>query len=457
MSVQEIIVETVEYRLILLLPESRKILAISDVDGYRLPSVTIPQWTRPAQQLQEAVLGAWGLPILILDLFFQDSSHCAVAEALAPAESRGLKPVLFEQIQTSELPEAQRAQISSLLAGNLTAISPLSHLGWIDQAIAWVEAETGRKLSSKRYIEQYNAGGGFSLIRFCMEDGRKYWLKATAEPNAHEPSITAFLSKLCGSYLPEFVSSKPEWNAWLMSGDATCVKAIPSDPLELFPLLEDAVESMAKLQMKTLGYNLDLLSVGAFDQGLLAFQRHSTELFDYIEEAMSLQVSTKVPRLEKKRIKEIHAIFEDVCSYMEELDLPDTIVHGDLNRGNILIGHGHCQFIDWCEANVANPLISLQHLLLFNKVEGSETRHQINLLLKQRYLDIWAASYNPDTLARGFVLMPILAAASALYGRGDWFTSHRQHALRLHGYARTLARCMDRAAQDLAHGGSLCA
>jgi hypothetical protein len=147
-----------------------------------------------------------------------------------------------------------------------------------------------------------------------------------SEPNAHEPSITALLSKLCGDYLPKFIASKPEWSAWLMSGDATSLKTIPTAPVELFPPLQDAVESMAKFQIKTLGYSLDLLSAGAFDQSLPAFRRHSTELFAYLDVAMSLQTSTKVPRLEKKRIWEIHAIFEDVCSSLEDLALLDTIV-----------------------------------------------------------------------------------------------------------------------------------
>lgn len=493
MPVQETIVENTEYRLILVLPDSRRVLAIPDANGYRLPSVAIPQWTRPAQQLQEAVLAGWRLPILIVDLLFQGSLPCAIAEALAPAESTGLIPVPFAEIQASEISEEQCAQTISLLAGDSpapdplssadcsparalcsdsyssilhslhnkptqhTPLSPLSHLGGMDEAISWVEAETGSLISSKRDIEQSNAGGRFALLRFHMEDGRTYWLKATGEPNAHESSITALLSKRCGDYLPKFIASKPEWNAWLMSGDATSLKTIPIAPVDLFPLLEDAVESMAKLQIQTLGYSRDLLRAGAFDQGLPALRRHATELFAYLEEAMSLQVSTKVPRLERRRIHEIHSIFEDACSSMEDLEIPDTIVHGDLNWGNLLFGSRHCQFIDWCEAYVGNPLISLQHLLLLNKVENPETRHQINSLLKQRYLDIWSTSCDPNVLARGFEWMPMLAAASTLYGRGDWFTSQRRHDPRLQRYARTLARHMDRAALVLEQGEPLCA
>jgi len=447
MPVQETIVETTEYRLALVLPESRKILAISDVNGYRLPSISIPQWTRPAEQLQDAIHAAWKLRVLILD-FFHDSPLCAVAEVLVPGQPIGLKAVSLEQLQTSELSEQQRAQIASILAGDSHASSPFSRVGWIDEAITWLEAETGRKLSSKHDIEQYNAGGEFALVRFRMEDDWDYWLKATGEPNAHELSITTLLSKLCGSYLPELISSKPAWNAWLMSGEARSVAEIPSSPFQLFTLLEDAVECMAKLQMNTQGHNLDLLDAGAFDQRLQVFQNHATELFDYLEEAMSLQTSTNAPRLEKKRIQELRAVFEVVCRRVEHLGICETIVHGDMNRGNILTGVGHCQFVDWSEAYLGHPLVTLQHLLLLNKVENSEIRDFINLLLKQRYLDVWVASCDPEALDEGFVYMPIVAVASTLYGRGDWLNSPRRNDPRRQSYARSLARHMDRAARE---------
>lgn len=455
MPVQEAIVETTEYRLILVLPESRKILAISDVDGYRLPSVSIPQWTRPAEQLREAIHAAWKLRVLILD-FFHGSPLCAVAEVLVPGQPIDLKAVPLEQLQTSELSEQQRAQIASILAGDSHASSPFSRVGWIDEAITWLESETGRKLSSKRDIEQYNAGGSFALVRFRMEDDWNYWLKATGLPNAHELSITTLLSKLCGGYLPELISSKPAWNAWLMSGEGRSVTEIPTVPFQVFTLLEDAVECMAKLQMKTQGYNLDLLDAGAFDQSLQVFQKNATELFDYIEEAMSLQTSTKAPRLERKRIRELCTIFEDVCQRVEYLGICETIVHGDMNLGNILTGVGHCQFVDWSEAYLGHPLVTLQHLLLLNKVENSEIRDFINVLLKQRYLDVWVASCDADAFDEGFVYMPILAVASTLYGRGDWLTSPRRDDQCRQSYARSLARHMDRAAREPSLVEALC-
>jgi thiamine kinase-like enzyme len=199
---------------------------------------------------------------------------------------------------------------------------------------------------------------------------------------------------------------------------------------------------------ETQGYNRDLLNAGAFDQSLQVLQKNGTELFDYVDEAMSLQTSIKAPRLERNRIQELRAVFEEVCQRVEHLSICETIVHGDMNRGNILTGVGHCQFVDWSEAYLGHPLVTLQHLLLLNKVENSEIRDFINLLLKQRYLDVWVASCDPEALDEASVYMPIVAVASTLYGRGDWLNSPRRNDPCRQSYARSLARHMDRAARE---------
>ena len=119
-----------------------------------------------------------------------------------------------------------------------------------------------------------------------------------------------------------------------------------------------------------------------------------------------------------------------------------------MNHGNILVNARHCQFIDWSEAYVGNPLITLQHLLLLNRLEDDDRRASVNSLLKQKYLDAWVSRCNPDALRKGFTYMPILALASTLYGRGDWLNSPRRNDPHRLSYTRSLARHMDRAIHE---------
>ncbi len=455
MPISEASNEALEYRIVLVLPASRKILAVKEGNDYRLPTVSIPPLTRTAEQLQIAVRAVWTLHVMILD-FLQGTLPCAVAEVLESESATSLTQAPIRCLQPHQLSEEQLFQLVAMLDSGSNIQQPFSRIGWIDEAINWLEAETGRRLSSKSDIQQFNASGQFALLRFQTTDGSHYWLKATGEPNAHEPSITRYLSELCPGYLPTLISYRPTWNAWLSSGEDRSIAEMPGSPLETFTLLEDVVKSMATVQMKTQGHRIELLAAGAFNQRIDVFRDHSAALFDYLEEAMSRQVSTKAAPLDNSRLREIRRVFDVACAHVESLGLPDTVVHGDMNRGNILKGTEHCQFIDWCEAYVGNPLITLEHLLLLNNVANAHVHEFMNDLLKRRYWDIWAMSHDPHRFEKSLVYMPILAIASTLYGRGGWLNSPERNTPRRQSYARTLARCMDRAAQDPALLEALC-
>lgn len=431
--------ETLEFRVVLIDPASHDLLVLNTVDGYRLPRVRVPRWLRPAQQLQKKIQATWGVHVVILSIVMADCSFGSyvVAEPLTPVRLGDFKAVLAGQLLPSELSEKECADLALLLKGELK--DPFSRIGWIDHAVRWVELETGRTLASRDEIEQYNAGGAFALIRFPMTDGLDYWLKATGEPNRHEPHITKLLSEVGRGHIPDVVAWRPEWNAVLIAGRGRAVGEIPPDPKQALELLGDAVVSMARLQLQMEDHSRDLLKAGAFDQGIETLRKRAPELFDYLEEEMGLQMPVDAPHLDKRQIREIRSVFEAICERLQYLGLPETILHGDLNPGNIITGCGHCQFIDWSETYVGNCLVTLQHLLLLNRAEDADLRDFMNSVLKQRYLEVWRTGYASGPFEEGLAYMPLLGAVSALYGRGDWLASPECNDLSRQRYARTLA------------------
>jgi hypothetical protein len=84
MAVAETILETTEYRVVLVQPNSRKILALGVTGGYRLPRARIQTWARPAEQFLKALRGTWGLHVLVLDILRaqEGSPSCAITELL---------------------------------------------------------------------------------------------------------------------------------------------------------------------------------------------------------------------------------------------------------------------------------------------------------------------------------------------------------------------------------------
>ena len=448
--------DVVEYRIILIDPASRKILGYKEDSKFRILRVSIPIATRIARQLRAELLRKWGIGAAILDFpsINEGSTPCAVAELLKtdiPVHFSAARP---DEIPDADLSEPERTNLQKVLGDEVT--DPFSRIGWMGEAIAWVESKTGRSLRPKTGIEQHNAGGAFTLLHLFMEDGSTYWLKATGAPNAHERQITELLSALCPACLPHIVAQKPEWNAWLMTGGGCGLTSLPSDPDGLVQLLGQAVQSLAELQIETVGQESLLFGAGAFDQRLDVIRRNVDGLFAYVAEAMSLQTSTKAPQIGPGRLKELREILKKACDHADRMGIPPTILHGDMNLGNLVFTEGRCQFIDWSEGYVGHPLVTLQHLLLLNPLEDLAVKAKVDDALKGIYRATMSALCDPLVLTDGFECMAFLAAASVLYGRGDWSEGDLRKDSPPLGYVRSVARHMDRSAREPAFREVLC-
>jgi hypothetical protein len=258
------------------------------------------------------------------------------------------------------------------------------------------------------------------------------------------------LARICPEYLPPLVATRCDWRAWI-----TVEAGVPLDCNPSVEFLEHAVAAMGKLQQTTARHIDELLGAGAADQRMRVLGGHVYELVEYLEEAMSRQTSTKVMPIGAARLREIGRIVENACTAMDHLAIPDAIIHNDINSGNILIRKGACVFIDWCEAYVGNPFLTLQHLLLL--LRGSNCAERNVVRLKDAYRQCWLESLNEWQIDNAFALAPLLAAASYLYGRGDWLHTGKRNDPHVQSYARSLARYMDREAQNPVLLEAICA
>lgn len=429
-----------EYRLVLVRFGSQAIWVDRADGALRLPRVTIPRWMRQAEQLQLATEARWQLRTIVLDFLpgKLDSAPCTIVEIMPSGAHDSLTAASIDEISVEEMTTEEREAIKVILAGTVGTHAPFSRIGWIQKAMKWVGAEIGHDIPFTADIRQYNAGAGFALVRFAAETGPAYWLKATGEPNSHEFHITRKLAKLCPEYLPRQIAARKDWNAWVME-DAGAVM----DSWTL-PALERAVVSMAMVQKETIGQNGDFLAAGASDQRICVLRVQLAEVVEYLDEAMTRHISTKVPRIEKPRLWQMASVLQDTCFRMEALEIPDTLVHNDINSGNILFNGPHCVFTDWCEVGVGNPFLVFHYLCLLQP----PCEENWIAKLQEAYGRCWRDSLSTTQIEQAFVLAPLLAAFGYLYGRGTWLRSSERNDPRVESHARSLARHIDRAAQD---------
>jgi hypothetical protein len=448
MSPQDTVSQQIEYRLVLVKSGSRAIWTQRSGDDFRLPRIEVPRWTRQAQQLQKSIADLWSLRAIVLDVIpgRNDLGACAVVEILDVECPQGLTAVSIHEISKLEMTLIERMTVDAMLAGDPGSRGPFSRAGWIQEAKEWVRTALGGQITFTGEIHQFNATGRFALARFAIEDGSAYWLKATGEPNTHEFQITRMLAELCPEFLPRCIATREDWNAWLME-DA----GIAQDPWTL-PRLKQAVLSMANLQKKTACHTSAFLAAGAFDHRISVLRAQLVELVEYLDVTMTKQVSTKVPRIERARLLEIASLLQDACFRMEELKVPDTLVHNDVNSGNILFDGSRCVFTDWCEVGVGNPFLTFQYLYLLKPRDEEDWTPK----LRKVYGDCWLDSLSVSQIELAFGLAPVLAVFSCLYGRGTWLRSSRRNDPAVESHARALARHMDREAQDSRFREALC-
>jgi hypothetical protein len=426
---------TLECRATIIDGTSQAVLVLSRDDGFAFPHVLISPQARPAEQLCKAIRREWGLSVLILDFLptNSDSQYSVIAELLSEMKaSPEFTSLQLDQFPLYLLSQRDLASLTQTLNGGVS--SSFSRLGWINEAVAWLEKETGHRLSSRDCIEQLNAGGAFALLRLPMGDGRKYWLKATGEPNAHEFAVTLCLSQYFPDALPPLIAAKEDWNAWLTEEVGA---RLPDQPTAE-PLVR-AAQAFASLQLRTTTRIDALLNSGVFDLRIATLTQSIDSIMEYLACAMTRQQTRRVAPLSLGQLRELTAVLRDTCECMTSLSIPDTLIHNDLSPGNVLDDGSRCVFTDRSEEAISNPFLSCERLCQLNPAQ-SENVHAV-------YRDVWSQHLHVAAIDKAFVLMPLLAIYAYLYGRGDWMRNKSCHP-RFESYARGLARHMYRAAKN---------
>jgi hypothetical protein len=446
MSVDQNLSEKEEFRVLLVLPSLQMVLAEHHGRRRQLPRIKIPKWTRTAQQLSEALYEKWGVRAIVIDLLLKvpDFPSCAVVEVRTPHWRfilDGFIPVHIDDLDDQELTQMERFTLQKIIAGNTQDRGPFSRLGWLEEAQEWIrDSVHDRRVEFNGDVRQVNASGLFALVRFETFEGPAYWLKATGAPNTHELSITQALSRYCPDFVPPLIAARSDWNAWVTEEAGQPLRAVLS-----LQALEQAAHSLARLQITSCVHVKELLVCGCFDQRMPVLRKYLPYLVGYLEDAMSRQTSTKVFPLSASRLHKLGYLIEETSIAMEAIGVPDSLIHNDMNPGNILYDGTRVVFTDWSEAGIGSPFLTFQQLQA-QALTAGET-HTCASSLKAIYRSHWRNHLSESQIDKAFVLSPPLAIASCLCGRDPSFSSAYRSNDSVRSFARSMARCMDRLAQ----------
>ncbi len=454
------------FRVIIVRRAGTEVLLIPDGNRFRLPSVSIPRCQRVAENLTAAVKSEWGQKVVCLFTLDHasaevrgDQVHYQVGEHRQTGATRGrtqwvaeagFSPNLF-----ADQSDYKAVRHSMAICRDETLNvepGPFARPGWFKELYQWVEAVIEREgFHLNGEFRQLNASPTFSLIRF-ETDGPVFWFKAVGEPNQREFPITRTLAGLFPDYVPPIVAERPDWNGWLTKQ----AEGTNLDETQECALWEAAAAALAEIQIESIGHREQILASGAHDL-------RTESLADLIQpfmETMELLMDqkTKIPPaiLGRAELAVLGKRVQDVLDVLTSFDIPNTLGHLDLNPGNILVSGTQCAFLDWAEAYVGHPFLSLQYLL-----EHGRRAHESNAVVEARlvesYRERWERVVSRSAIDVAFELTPLLAVFAYAAGTNLWRDPERPQHPATAGYVRSLTRRMNREAELLEARRSVCA
>jgi hypothetical protein len=454
------------YRLIVTRRGATELLLNANGPSRCLPQASVRAGERLALQLTQAVKHTFGLAAYCLFVpTFSRTPEAAREPRYAVMESveqNGSAPARASWVSTSSafretvLPSDEADGLKSSLEEMSRHIAeprkrPFAKPGWIGELFRWVQdqiAPLGFKLTGG--FEQLNASPSFSLIRI-ETTGPGLWFKATGEPNHHELAVTCTLARLFPSYLPELLSVRPPWNGWLSRechGETLDTRTDAS-------AWARTAETLAGLEIASIGKSRELLACGCKDLTLRALASRIDRFLTRMSERMTLQRSEPPAILSDSDVAFLRDELKQACSTLEDLGLPDVLGHIDFNPGNIVVSREKCIFLDWAEASVVSPFLSFSYLREHARRSLSGTAGAQDQIAGA-YLDPWRSLLSPSDIACGTALSSIVAVFAYALAIDEQVSREATECPAFTGFLRSLTRRMHREARGIRARSELC-
>jgi len=196
---------------------------------------------------------------------------------------------------------------------------------------AWIE----KQVTVTGEIEQPHVRAWATALRIPTSDG-VMWFKAAREAFAYEARVLEVLAPLAPDLLPEVVAARPE-AGWLLLRDAGA--RAREWPIEWAPLMR----RYAELQIAAIPHAGDLLAAGIVDNREPRVER----LLPLLEPATADALRPRLPEVERRLAR------------LGGSPLPATVEHNDLHDGNVFSREGHARILDWGDATLGHPFLTL--------------------------------------------------------------------------------------------------
>ena len=437
--------ETDLWRIILFASSGKRLLALPTDGRWRLPTLTVPRFRRLAEHLTTALAAECSQKAVCLfrldldsdrsDLRFHVMESCE--DSSAPSDGS-------QWVSISSLTDSQFADPLDLAAvQKALAVCPgrgaLAKLGWFSDLTAWVREIAAREgLILRNHFSQLNADPPFGLIRF-ETNGPALWFKAVGEPNLREYRITRTISEYFPAFLPRLLAARDDCNGWI------AMEARGAHPDQLSPRApwEMIAEQLADLQIASLGRTLHLADVGCRDLRAASLAELVDPFFTVLAELMQLQTKPCPPPVSSQELLSLKDQLQRVLAHIQAGQVPNSLGHLDLNPRNIVVSPNRCTFLDWAEACIGHPFLTLQYLLAHLDRDGFLDPRSRGRIVSA-YAARWKYFAEPAEIDQHLALAPLVAVFAYAVSIDAWRDPSLRRRPEVAKFLRSLARRMAR-------------
>jgi len=277
--------------------------------------------------------------------------------------------------------------------------------GWFKRATAWIERQATAAGWSIHSVEQIRAWE-FSCVLRVETDHSDLYFKALPRTYGAEVPLIQQLADWYPANVPEVVGADVR-QRWLL------LRACAGPCLEDGALLTDwqrVARAYAELQVASAARVDHLRALGCHDRSPTVLQAAIGPLFAY-QAAFLVGDENGLTQAELQRLRAWQPWLEAACAELTASRQPLTLEHGDLWASNIYVSDAEPQFIDWTDACLSHPFLSLGPLLRSASWDA-HLRGDTGAPRKvaDAYLEAWSAYDRPAQLQHLLALAEPLAA-----------------------------------------------
>jgi hypothetical protein len=216
-----------------------------------------------------------------------------------------------------------------------------------------------------------------AVLRVETSEGALFF-KAEGPGATHEPTVVADIAGTHPRLVPDLLAVDLD-RAWLLMPDNGTPMRDSVDATGEIAIWEQIYPTYADMQRVHVSDIQRWIEAGTPDRRL-----------HLLPEQVERLLADEALPLERERRRAVEATLPDLIRVCEELDAPPAIDHSDMHKGNVLVGRGTPRLVDWGDACITHPFVSMfvtfQHAVA--PLPASD-RPAVALRLRDAYLEPW--------------------------------------------------------------------